>query len=79
MAIPVAHFRSGAARLRAPFAIALIALAGSGCSINLGSLTPSSSSATPEPAKLTSSTNIASLTETIKSHPNDPQAYNMRG
>src|SRR5215831_1730305 len=71
MVIPVAH-------LRFTSAIALIALFASGCSINLGSLTPSSS-ATPEPARLTSSTNIASLSETIKSHPNDPQAYNMRG
>src|SRR5215813_13245479 len=78
MAIGVAHFRCGATRLCAPFAIALMALSAGGCSINLGSLTPSSS-ATPEPAKLTSSTNIASLSETIKSHPNDPQAYNMRG
>ncbi len=32
-----------------------------------------------EPARLTSSSNIASLTETIKNNPNDPQAYNMRG
>ena len=30
-------------------------------------------------AGLASSTNIASLTEAIKSHPNDPQAYNLRG
>ena len=80
MAIPVAHLCSGASRSARAVAIALDGARGSrGCSINLGSLTPSSSSATPEPAKLTSSTNIASLTETIKSHPNDPQAYNMRG
>jgi len=58
MAIGIADFWSGASRLRAPITIALIALAASGCSINLGSLTPSSS-VTPEPAKLTSSTNIA--------------------
>src|SRR5215472_11628749 len=77
MAIPVAHVRSGAARLRVP-ALVLIALSASGCSINLGSLTPSSS-AEPEPARLTSSSNIASLSETIKNNPNDPQAYNMRG
>src|ERR1700742_1703577 len=79
MAIPVALLRSGASRLRALITVALMALATGGCSINLGSLTPSSSNATPEPAKLTSSTNIASLSETIKSHPSDPQAYNMRG
>src|ERR1700753_319109 len=68
-----------AAPLRLPRVPLLAALSGlllCGCSFNLGSLTPSSE---PEPARLTSSSNIASLTETIKNNPNDPQAYNMRG
>src|ERR1700758_3785025 len=62
--------------VRVPLLAALSALLLCGCSFNLGSLTPSSE---PEPARLTSSSNIASLTETIKNNPNDPQAYNMRG
>jgi len=68
-----------AAPLRLPRVPLLAALSGlllCGCSFNLGSLTPTSE---PEPARLTSSSNIASLTEAIKSNPNDPQAYNMRG
>jgi len=79
-AIPLPLHASGGLRPppRAVLSIVLAALALSGCSINLGSLTPSSSPE-PEPARLTSSNNIASLTETIKSNPNDPQAYNMRG
>ena len=69
---------SGASRRppRASLSVALSALLLCGCSFNLGSLTPT---AEPEPAQLTSSSNIASLTETIKNNPNDPQAYNMRG
>ena len=47
------------------------------CSINLGSLTPSSEPS--EPARSTSSINIASLSEVIKNSPNDPAAYNKRG
>src|SRR5215470_4758365 len=80
MAIPDSDLSPGAVRLspRAPLSVALIALLVSGCSINLGSLT-SSSSPEPEPARLTSASNIGSLTETIKNNPNDPQAYNMRG
>ena len=80
MAIPVSDLSSGTVRLplRAPLSVALIALLVCGCSINLGSLTPSSS-AEPESARLTSASNIGSLTETIKNNPNDPQAYNMRG
>ena len=78
MAIPVSYLTPrGLRRLPlAPLWVALIGLLASGCSINLGSLTPSSE---PEPARLTSPSNIASLTETIKNNPNDPQAYNMRG
>ena len=78
MAIPVSYLIPGVLRRSplAPLCVALIGLLASGCSINLGSLTPSSE---PEPARLTSPSNIASLTETIKNNPNDPQAYNMRG
>jgi hypothetical protein len=75
MARPASHLSYLASR--GPLSLALIAIVLSGCSINLGSLTPSS--AEPEPAKLTSQSNIASLSETIKNNQNDPQAYNMRG
>src|SRR5450631_4223970 len=79
MALPVPYPVSGAwprcRRAALPLALAAIALGG--CSINLGSLT--SSAEREEPARLTSSSNIASLTEAIKNNPNDPQAYNMRG
>jgi hypothetical protein len=79
MAIPVPNPFAAASRPRSRAAapIALIAIALCGCSINLGSL--SSSSEREEPAQLTSSSNIGSLTEAIKNNPNDPQAYNMRG
>src|ERR1700693_1085688 len=79
MAIPVPYAFSGASRLGrcACAPIALVAIALCGCSITLGSL--SSSTEREEPPQLTSSSNIASLTETIKNNPNDPQAYNMRG
>ena len=79
MLIPVPYPFSGASRfgLRVCAPIALIAIALCGCSINLGSLSPSAER--EEPAQLTSSSNIASLTEAIKNNPNDPQAYNMRG
>ena len=76
MARLASHLSHQAARV--PPCLALIVVLLSGCSINLGSLT-SSSSSEPEPAKLTSQSNIASLSETIKNNPNDPQAYNMRG
>jgi hypothetical protein len=88
MAIPVRYVFSGVSfgislgvsrsRRRAACSIALIAIALSGCSINLGSLTPSADH--EEPARLTSSVNVASsnnvasLTESIKNNPNDPQA-----
>ena len=62
-------------RVLAPLASTAVALCG--CSINLGSLSPSSEREAP--AQLTSSSNIASLTEAIKNNPSDPQAYNMRG
>ena len=79
MAIPVPDLLSGASRLgpHVSVPVALVAIALCGCSINLGSLSPPSER--EEPARLTSSSNIASLTETIKNNPNDPQAYNMRG
>src|SRR6266478_6366392 len=85
MAIPVRYPFPGVSRPgpRACCSIALIAIVLSGCSINLGSLTPNSEH--EEPARPTSSINaassstIASLTETIKTNPNDPKAYNMRG
>src|ERR1700757_1686696 len=76
MARPASHLSCLA--WRGPLSLALIAIVLSGCTINLGSLTPSSTSE-PEPARLTSQSNIGSLTETIKNNPNDPQAYNMRG
>ena len=72
-------FRLSYQASRGPLSLALIAIVLSACSINLGSLDSSSSSSEPEPAKLTSPSNIASLSETIKKNPNDPQAYNMRG
>src|SRR6202021_2128814 len=79
MAIPVPYAFSGASRLGrcACAPIALVAIALCGWSIPLGSLSPSTER--EEPPQLTSSSNIASLTETIKKNPNDPQAYNMRG
>src|ERR1039458_10883907 len=79
MAIPVPYPFSGASRFcpRRAAEIVVIAIALCGCSINLGSLSPSAER--EEPALLTSSSNIASLTEAIKNNPNDPQAYNMRG
>jgi tetratricopeptide (TPR) repeat protein len=79
MAIPVPYALSGASRLGrcACAPIALLAIALCGCSITLGSLSPSAER--EESPQLTSSSNIASLTETIKNNPNDPQAYNMRG
>src|SRR5258708_19203496 len=79
MAIPVSHLFSGASRLcrYAPAPAALLAFALCGCSINLGSLSPSAER--EEPALPTSSSNVASLTEAIKNNPSDPQAYNMRG
>src|ERR1700733_9167262 len=58
--------------------IASAAIALGGCSMTLGSLTHS-----PEPkeerAQIPSPTNTASLGETIKNTPDNPQAYNMRG
>lgn len=83
MAIPVRIAFSGISRLSsvcrsgpgACCSIALISLALSGCSINLGSLTPASDELT----QTTSSIDIASLGETIKNNPNDPQGYIKRG
>src|ERR1700709_1008009 len=77
MAIPVpSRLCSGVVRV-ATAPVALVAFLLCGCSVNLGSL--SSSSEREGPAQLASQSNIASLTEAIKSNPNDPQAYNMRG
>src|SRR6202162_1291382 len=80
MPIPVPDVFSGALRLapRASAPIALIAIALGGCSMTLGSLT-GSSEPREEPAQLAASSNIASLTETVRNNPRDPQAYNMRG
>ena len=63
--------------LRASAAVACIAVALAGCSINLGLLTPSADK--EEPARLVSPNNIVALSETIKSDPDNPQAYNARG
>jgi hypothetical protein len=80
MAIPVSDVFARASRLgsRASAATALIAIVLGGCSIPLGSLTPSAEREEP-PLSAAASSNIASLTETVKNNPNDPQAYNMRG
>jgi tetratricopeptide (TPR) repeat protein len=82
MASPAFPLLSKASRLclrGRPVIVALISVALSGCSIELGSLT-SSSSPDQDPAKLTSpSNNIASLSEAIKKNPDDPQAHSMRG
>jgi tetratricopeptide (TPR) repeat protein len=68
---------------RASAAIALTAITSAaialgGCSMTLGSLT-NSPEPKEEPAQITSSANIASLSETIKNNPDNPQTYNMRG
>jgi len=80
MAVPVTGVFSGVLRLspRACAPIALTAIALGGCSMTLGSLSPSSEPK-EEPAQVATSANLASLTETIKNNPNNPQAYNMRG
>jgi tetratricopeptide (TPR) repeat protein len=72
---PVSGFSHLPARAVTP--VPLLAIALCGCSINLGSLSPSSER--EEPEQLTSSSNIAPLTEAIKNNPGDPKAYNMRG
>jgi regulator of sirC expression with transglutaminase-like and TPR domain len=80
MANPVRYHLSGASGHgpRTAASVALVAMALGGCSINLGSLTPSSE--TEEPVRFTSSiNNLASLSEAIKNSPNDPIAYNKRG
>jgi len=46
--------------------------------MSLGSLT-SSPEPKVEPAQIISQAKIASLSETIKNNPDNPQAYNMRG
>src|SRR5258708_38257939 len=90
MANPVRYPFSGASRdpsgasrsgRRASCSILLITIALSGCSINLGSLTPASENEdTARPtSSVAASSSIAALTETIKNNPNDPQAYNTRG
>src|SRR5258708_39663219 len=83
MVIPVRFSFSGISRCdpRASCSIALIAITLCGCSINLGSLTPTSEqgeSARPT-ASIAASTSVAALTESIKNNPNDPQTYNTRG
>ena len=79
MAIPVpCRIPSGVSRVAGATApVAWVAIVLCSCSINLGSLSPSAQR--EEPAQLASQSNIASLTEAIKSNPSDPQAYNMRG
>src|SRR5260370_3582555 len=79
MANPVRYPLSGTSRHgpRTAVSVVLIATALGGCSINLGSLTPSSEP--EEPTRFTSSINVASLSAAIKNSPNDPVAYNKRG
>src|SRR6266568_6082630 len=64
-----------ALRIAAPAACIAVVLCG--CSINLGSLTPSADK--EEPARFVSPSNIVALSEAIKADPNNPQAYNARG
>jgi tetratricopeptide (TPR) repeat protein len=78
MTVPVPSSGSLRRGPRASAVIALAAIALGGCSMTLGSLSPSPEPK-EEPAQITSSANIASLTETIKNNPDNPQAYNMRG
>src|SRR5581483_8350318 len=73
MTIPVAL--SGACR-RGLVAAAAITLGG--CSFTLGSFL-SSPERKEEPTQTASLANIASLSETVKKNPDNPQAYNMRG
>src|SRR5450755_2615600 len=79
MAIVARYRFSEASRhgLRAAVPVACVAVALCGCSINLGLLTPSADK--EEPAPLVSPSNIVALGETIKSDPDNPQAYNTRG
>src|SRR5258708_28976439 len=66
---------------RAAIALAAItsaAIALGGCSMTLGSLI-NSPEPKEEPAQITSSANIASLSETIQNNPPNPQTYHMRG
>jgi hypothetical protein len=59
--------------LRTAATIAWITVALGGCSINLGSLTPTADK--EEPARLTSSSNIASLSETCLCRARHRQVY----
>jgi hypothetical protein len=80
MAIPVSeHFPGASCRGLRALTLVAIALGTTGCSINLSSLSPPSEPEKQETPQVTSSNNIGSLTEAIKSNPNDPQAYNSRG
>src|ERR1700754_2215647 len=77
MAHPVPDQSCGRWRLaRRAAALIVIAMCSAGCSINLGSL---SGSGEKDDAAQGASGSIASLTETIRSNPNDAQAYNARG
>ena len=62
--------------MAALIAFGVIAMCSAGCSINLGSL---SGSGEKDDAAQGASGSITSLTETIRSNPNDAQAYNARG
>src|SRR5436305_9848980 len=65
-------------RRRAGIFASLVAITAlcAGCSINLGSL---SGSGEKDDAAQGPSGTVASLSETIRNHPNDAQAYNARG
>src|ERR1700683_2457059 len=54
--------------------ILVVTSALAGCT-SLGSLSPEKDDTTFTPSQ----SNLASLTEVIEKHPEDPQAYNMRG
>src|ERR1700682_2135660 len=57
------------------FALACAAFALAGCT-TLGNPPAAENN---DPAYATAQPNLASLSEVIEKHPNDPQAYNMRG
>src|SRR5271163_1702661 len=65
--------RAGSAILVAVVAMALQALAG------CATLSGPSASDNDTALYATSQSNLASLSEVIQKHPEDPQAYNMRG
>src|SRR6516162_204630 len=58
--------------------VMVVAIALGGCSIPLGSLTPSAEPR-EEPAQSIATANIASLNRGIRNNPDDPTSHNLRG